>query len=82
MKAIVRKYGQAVIFSVLMVQLLSFFKVLWERRDLKKNLMESNLVALLIFIRFGSFSLILLLTAFCVQKIAYFPGAFSTISAF
>lgn len=44
--------------------------------------MESNLVALLIFIRFGSFSLILLLTAFCVQKIAYFPGAFSAISAF
>lgn len=37
MKAIVRKYGQAVIFSVLMVQLLSFFKALWERRDLKKE---------------------------------------------
>lgn len=82
MKAIVRKYGQAVIFSVLMVQLLSFFKALWERRDLKKNLMESNLVALLIFIRFGSFSLILLLTAFCVQKIAYFPGVFLIIRAF
>lgn len=51
-------------------------------RDLKENLMESSLVALLIFIRMGSYSLILFSTTFLCPEKPFIPSPLLIISVF